>query len=524
LRSVYYLLLLSILNSCANIKPPTGGEKDEVPPKVIKSIPSHSSRNFKGNKITVFFNEPVESKSLISELIITPNDDIKFREIPKKKSITIKLKDTLRSNTTYNFNFGNGIVDITEKNPSTEARIAFSTGPDIDTAFLSGIVIDMLTQEPVKEGIVVLHPTNDTINPEEDKPSFMSRIGAEGVFKLENLPQDSFSLYSIIDKNKNLLFNSGKEQIGEYTNYVFPNHKDTSYTIYVAAQKTNELRYYSSKHNFNYSEFEFNKGAYTIAIEPDTFLSQLVDGQKKLRVFHRIKSPDSISIKLSFLDSSNYNIDTLVYLKSDTAGDTLRPILEFSILPDVKKFAYIPDTISFISSVPIKSVKLDTMQFVLNNKDTILSTNTEYKLLNNNWLQIVYANKAKSIYLRLISGLIISTYNDSTTTLSANYQPIDETKFGQIEGSIQTKHKNIIIELISLQGKVIDRTKTDNEFIFRFINPGSYKLRAIVDSNNNNKWDPGDHLKDIPPERIYIYAEDILLKANWILQDKLFKF
>ncbi|MEQ9148140.1 MAG: Ig-like domain-containing protein, partial [Cytophagales bacterium] len=117
--------------SCANIKPPTGGEKDLDPPILLKSIPEHNSTNFEGDEITLFFDEQIETKGLINELIITPDDNIQIKETPKKKSLTIRLKDTLRQNTTYNLNFGNSIVDITERNPSQNAVIAFSTGPDI---------------------------------------------------------------------------------------------------------------------------------------------------------------------------------------------------------------------------------------------------------------------------------------------------------------------------------------------------------------------------------------------------------
>ncbi len=42
------------------------------------------------------------------------------------------MGDMLQANTTYNFNFGNAIVDNNESNPLPHFNFAFSTGDKID--------------------------------------------------------------------------------------------------------------------------------------------------------------------------------------------------------------------------------------------------------------------------------------------------------------------------------------------------------------------------------------------------------
>lgn len=54
-----FLILISIvgLNSCANKVAPTGGDKDQEPPKLLKSNPQNLSTNFNASEISLTFDE-----------------------------------------------------------------------------------------------------------------------------------------------------------------------------------------------------------------------------------------------------------------------------------------------------------------------------------------------------------------------------------------------------------------------------------------------------------------------------------
>jgi hypothetical protein len=47
------------------------------------------------------------------------------------------------------------------------------------------------------------------------------------------------------------------------------------------------------------------------------------------------------------------------------------------------------------------------------------------------------------------------------------------------------------------------------------LQPGSYKMRIIVDANGNGFWDTGDLLQKIQPEEIIPYKEALQLRAGW---------
>lgn len=50
---------------------------------------------------------------------------------------------------------------------------------------------------------------------------------------------------------------------------------------------------------------------------------------------------------------------------------------------------------------------------------------------------------------------------------------------------------------------------------FRFLEPGTYYMRLILDTNKNGKWDKGSYSENIQPEEVYYFAKKLDLKKNW---------
>ncbi|QNL21830.1 Ig-like domain-containing protein [Hyphobacterium sp. CCMP332] len=509
--------------SCANIKPPTGGEKDLDPPILLKSIPEHNSTNFASDEITLFFDEQIETKGLINELIITPDDNIQIKETPKKKSLTIRLKDTLRQNTTYNLNFGNSIVDITERNPSQNAVIAFSTGPDIDTAFIKGKAIDMFTQEPLKDVIAVLQPINDTIDIQKHRPAYLSRVDEEGNFTINNLPKNYFRLYAIKDDNGNLIYNIGKEKIALYSDSILPSYNDTVYQLFLSAQDTRPFRLLSTRHHYNYTTFSFNKGIFEYQLEEDSIFSYLSSKTKSLNLFHPFLITDSLAININVTDSSTYNFDSTLYIKNDLLSDTLKPEFSIEIEPKNGDVESIPDTIRLSFNLRLNTFQLDSTLIVTEQKDSIIIDKLDYgKIGEQSYFIINPKPKSKNTIIKIIKNDITSIYNDTIRNVKMFYNLPREEKFGQIDGEVRSDYDNLILQVTDLKGNTKRELLVEpGAFSIRYLDPGTYRLRLIHDENNNGIWDKGDHYKYIQPEKVVIFKEDILIKANWIVQDKI---
>ena len=62
-------------------------------------------------------------------------------------------------------------------------------------------------------------------------------------------------------------------------------------------------------------------------------------------------------------------------------------------------------------------------------------------------------------------------------------------------------------------------TEDLSSYTFSNLEPGKYNLRLIKDSNMNNKWDTGNYLKKINPEKVIYLPKVIDLRANWEINE-----
>src|SRR5690606_38763439 len=111
---IYLIITLSLLWGCAKQTTPTGGEKDEIPPTLLKSNPPNRQTNFNKNEIELTFDELVQVNNPRDQIIITPAIGKKFEAEARKNRVILKLNGELKENTTYTIMFREAVQDITE--------------------------------------------------------------------------------------------------------------------------------------------------------------------------------------------------------------------------------------------------------------------------------------------------------------------------------------------------------------------------------------------------------------------------
>jgi len=77
---------------------------------------------------------------------------------------------------------------------------------------------------------------------------------------------------------------------------------------------------------------------------------------------------------------------------------------------------------------------------------------------------------------------------------------------------------NYIVQLIDSRDNIYRQetlSKEKSNFVFSYITPQDYTIKAICDKNNNKAWDTGDLQNKIQPEPIYIFENPITVRANW---------
>jgi hypothetical protein len=74
-----------------------------------------------------------------------------------------------------------------------------------------------------------------------------------------------------------------------------------------------------------------------------------------------------------------------------------------------------------------------------------------------------------------------------------------------------------ILHLLDSSGNTMQEMIVQLPGAFTFLNltPGNYSFRLIEDRNQNGKWDTGNYLKGLQPEKVFLYQEPLQIRQNW---------
>lgn len=124
-------------------------------------------------------------------------------------------------------------------------------------------------------------------------------------------------------------------------------------------------------------------------------------------------------------------------------------------------------------------------------------------------------------------GTFTNIAGESNDTLKAAFTTFDPDKYGvvfvDVKGADSTR--TYIVQLTDVQGNVLQTRAgaRPGRYRFNFVPAGEYRIKLIEDMNGNGKWDGGNVVKRIPPERIAVVTESdgrsvISAKAGWEIE------
>jgi hypothetical protein len=196
------ILKIAVLTGCANMIPPTGGDRDSLPPLLVKVTPPDSSKGFNTKTITFTFDEYIEQpQDIFKNLLISPTPTLSPVVESKLRTLTVKIKDTLEPNTTYYYNFGNAIKDVNEGNVLHDLSYIFTTGNTLDTLQLSGKVLLAETGGVDSTLFVMLFKNGVDSAVINDRPRYIARVDGKGNFRFLYLPSGTYYIY-VMDERK----------------------------------------------------------------------------------------------------------------------------------------------------------------------------------------------------------------------------------------------------------------------------------------------------------------------------------
>ena len=200
---------------CANTTtPPTGGPKDTIPPvlRKVEPLPATVHVPTKKTKLRFTFNEYVKIKDA-NGVYLSPPLEKKPKAAIKGKSLEVSFESDLDSNTTYTLDLTGALADNNEGNLFPGFTLVFSTGAQIDSMCLTGLVQDCNTLMPVKGATVVLYKDHSDSAVFLRRPVAAAKTDDWGFFSIRNIQDTLYRVYAIKDENNNNMYDPESERI-----------------------------------------------------------------------------------------------------------------------------------------------------------------------------------------------------------------------------------------------------------------------------------------------------------------------
>lgn len=529
MRALLFLGLGFLLWTCANVTSPTGGPKDETPPKLLSTIPKQGQTNYQGRGITLEFDEYLKLKNPKEEIIITP--DIKDAKYSVKKNLVIiEFPQKLLDSTTYSIAFREAIQDLNEGNPAEDLHLAFSTGDIIDSLKIEGRVFELMRGVPAEKYTVAVY-TQDTFNILKHKPVYFTRTNKLGKFTITNLKAGKYSIYAWDDKNKNLSLQSQSEKFGFLPETIHLQSNTDSLQISTLALDARPITVTGIRSMGHFTKVRLNKGIVHYTIKSldanDKKINHSFAGsQSEIDILPNKAIGDSTLITLSARDSLYQTKDTTFYIKQTNAKSLKEKIKltpgKIEVLEETQKLTGQVKLTELIRGILPDSIyiKIDSARSIPFVKEDISYDTIRRTIRLSKTFQKKDSIKWKGANLIFGGMAFTSVHGDSTKRTAAPISPIstEETAVLIIESG--NAKPNTIIEILNDKFEVIASLQHAKSTTFKNLPASTIMLRAVTDTNQNGIWDAGNPNLKILPEKITFYENDqkkkqIPLRANW---------
>lgn len=521
---LFFAIFLSLLN-CAKRGTPGGGLRDITPPKLIKASPDLNTINFKGQKIRIAFDEYIKLNDLQEQLIISPPLN-QFPDIRPQgsanKFLEVFIKDTLKENTTYVFNFGQSIVDNNEGNPYQFFKYVFSTGDYIDSLEVSGYITDAKEKNAEDFVSVMLYKIDSTYTDSiiyKNPPTYITNTLDSTInFQLTNLKAGKYMMIAMKDVGNNNLFNQKTDKIAFLDDFIeIPT--DSSYQLNLFKEINDYRASKPSLVSKNRIIFGYEGTPDEMEIEilsevPEDFRYKITKEREKdtLNYWFTPFEADSLLFKVSHPTK----IDTFTIKIKDLYRDSL------SLSPVNQRNIRFEKPYIIAANIPLTKT-IDSTQIALIDKDSIAINFTTNIDTVRNEFKLKWDVKPNERYsLQVLPGAVEDFYGNTNDTM--NYF-LSSKSYADL-GSINVMLRNvpsypIIVQLTNERGEVKAEKFADGpqaSYDFRYLDPDKYLIRVIIDTNGNRKWDTGNYLQKLNPEHISYFPTLVELRENWELQ------
>lgn len=521
--SIFILFAVMSFYDCARRGTVTGGPKDETPPVLLRADPENMTTNFDAKKIRLYFDELVKLKDVQEQLIISP--PLKYPPIlsPQggaNKFVEITIKDTLLENTTYTLNFGQAIVDNNEENPNPFLTYVFSTGNHIDSLELAGVVKDAFNKEADDFISVMLYRIDSTYTDStlyKKPPNYITNtLDSTIIFRLKNLKEGKYALFAIKDAAKDNIFNQTTDKIG-FINDTINLPTDSIYRLDLFKEVQDYGAAVPSMGAKNRISFGYYGKGNKVDVTPLTILPDSVK-----RIVLKESNKDTLnfwftpfemdSIIFTVTNEALKVIDTFTVKNRKVGVDSLRLTSNQTRNLDFWK------PFSINANIPLAAADSSKISLITQDSLPVLFDIGIDSLENK--IDFDFEPEPNETYkIELLPGAVQDFFGSTNDTIVYILSTKSLADYGNLSLNLAGNNISypIIVQLTNEKGDLQREiyAKTPQVFEFNNLNPGKYLARVIFDENQNQKWDTGNYLKRLQPEKVSYYPLVIEMRANW---------
>ncbi len=523
-------MFISILMvSCARVGSPVGGEKDSIPPQIIGSNIDSPRVNVPRDirELRIDFDEYITLKDINKQLIISPPLKQITKILPSgmgNKYLLIKWSDTLQANTTYNFNFGNAIVDNNEGNALGYYNFAFSTGEKIDSLFISGELKSLINEKDKKpeEGslVVGLYQQKDSMDYRQ-KPYYITKADPDGYFELNYLAPGNYRLLAFEDSNTNSVYDIGKEKVGFLKDQITLDQSISGLNINL----------FPSKKTMKYLEMKEVPGGILMTFEGNPDEVKVVSLNEKLKDYKVTHSPKSDSTMIWFnATAQNVGITTNENLKfsydngvkkdsvslfyrynsknemtiSNTKGNSLAPQQDFVVTSNYFVDKIQPEKWTLVSD----SIQQEFTAAISEKNPFEIYIKSDFK-------------DGKKYSLTIPKETVSSFFEKNKVSKRFDFEADKTENYGELTITLENAPKQKFwLQLLSESGTVAySKYGLENQINFKSLKPSQYNLRILVDENENGIWDSADFAANVFAEPVFIFDKKIEVRPLWEIRE-----
>lgn len=211
---IFAIFFASVFYSCANQQPPSGGEDDKSPPKIIKMEPANNTIRFTGNSVKFYFDEYVNRRSFEDAFRVSPAPKGRPKFDWGAKDVEVIFDEGFDKGKTYSIVITKDFRDVNGGNQLTSPFVyAFSTGDKIDKGSISGKIYANSYARLLVSCYIINSQNENFLKPDTLKPDYISQPDETGNYTLSNLPPGTYRLYAFNDDDRNNLYNKDVEKI-----------------------------------------------------------------------------------------------------------------------------------------------------------------------------------------------------------------------------------------------------------------------------------------------------------------------